>query len=220
MKSLRIALSATFIVAATALAFFNVPAAIIAICAVVLVVLHPRFDSVIEFSFGPLTAKLERNLKESENLLASLKELAVLQTEMSVAVAARTGRFAQQDDWLFQRVRALESKLKAMGVSEAQLNEVRSDFIRYTLIDLGYRVLGNAQPFHFSEALQMEWKALRHGEDLKNPDALENFLKKCNLLDDDRRGLISDMRWIVEHGDVRDVEQHLRAKAEPKPLGQ
>lgn len=65
----RLVLGLLFIAASTTLALFSVPAAVVAICSVILVVLHPRLASVIEFSFGPLKATLERNISQSEHLI-------------------------------------------------------------------------------------------------------------------------------------------------------
>ena len=91
---MRLFLSLTFVAAVTTLAAFNLPAAIAAIAASILAVAYPKIDSIIEISFGPLKAKLERNVTASELLLKRLSEFAVVQgrTAASAPIPSRLPR--------------------------------------------------------------------------------------------------------------------------------
>jgi hypothetical protein len=212
----RVIVSLLFVAAATSLAFFSVPAAIIAICSVILVVLHPRLASVIEFSFGPLKATLERNISQSELLIAELKDMAVAQARVAAAAAAHTGRFAQANDWIFVATKDLESRLVKMGVPDEEIVAVRKDLVRFTLVDLGARAIGaNSNMSWPSDPMAAAERRQILDDDRTDADAIEAYLTKYELLTPARAQLIEDIRWIKANQDVRDRAQYLRAWAEP-----
>ena len=70
-KAGKICAQATFILAVVALSWFRLSASVMAICAVVLVVMAGKLESLVEFSFGPLKAKMERNLFFSKHSSSS-----------------------------------------------------------------------------------------------------------------------------------------------------
>lgn len=212
----RYALGVGFVAGVTTLGWFNVAAATIAICAVILVVLYPKADALIEVSFGPLRAKLQRDLTEAEKLVEKLRTYAALQAKTVIAASCRTGRFFDpKDDWQLANLRSVEERLRDLGVSESELVEVRSDLLRMTIRDLGNAALGgNITPMKLGNEAMAEWSALRKEGRNGSPDEVEGFLKKWGLLTPERQSRIDDMRWIIEHQDVRDREQFLRAHQE------
>lgn len=65
----RWVLKVGFVAAVTALAFFSIPVAVVALVATILVALNEKASGIVELSFGPLKTKLERDLSEAEKLL-------------------------------------------------------------------------------------------------------------------------------------------------------
>ena len=199
-----------FVGAITVLAWFNISASIMAICAVVLVALYGKLESLVEFSFGPLKAKIERNISESEKLLNNLKDLASVQARAANAASVYTGRFSSGDDWIFQSVKRVESGLRAIGASDENIVEARSDFVRLTVGDAAIAATGGVYVPALGPDAEKEWRSLR-SESRSDPDAVEAYLRKWEMLTPERLQRIGDMRWMLEHQDVQDSEQYMRA---------
>lgn len=207
-----------FLIGLTVVAWFSVIAATFAVLGALLIAFVSRADQISEFSFGPLKAKLERTLSESERLVASLRKLAVIQAKLAVATSARTGRWSQNDAWFYHGVRELEGALKEIGASNDELTAVRADFVNFTLIDLGHAVLGGSTaPLFLGQEAVEEWKRLRR-QSVADPDAIAEWLSQHNLLTDSRVQMLNDMRWIRDNGDVQSEEQFMRCQAEPLQL--
>jgi hypothetical protein len=204
---------ACFIVAVTALTWFSVSMAIVAICACILVALQARASTLIEVSFGPLRAKLERELSEAEKLVGKLREFATLQAKALVTSTIRVGRWADATpEWQFDSLRQTEDALRDLGVPEEALSHVRSDFVKFTVSDAGNSALGtNSLPSNLPPEGQSEWQAIRRKGLDKTPDEIESFLTKWEALTSERKTLLDDMRWMLEHRDIRDRAQFLRA---------
>lgn len=208
---LKRSMQLAFVVIVTALAWFNLAASVMAVCAVVLVTLAGKLESLVEFSFGPLKAKIERNLSESERLLQQLKLFAAIQARAANAASVNTGRFSAGNDWIFQSVKRVEAGLRSLGVSEDEIVSARTDFVRLTIGDAGLAATGGSYvPSKLGDDAVKDWHSLRD-ESRGDPDAIEHFLSKWGALTPDRAARIEDMRWMIEHQDVRDSEQYMRA---------
>lgn len=189
-----------------------VTAAVIFIAAMILVALHDRAATLIEVSFGPLRAKLERDLTEAEMLSAKLRQIASLQVKAVLAAAVRTGRWADGSDWQFQTLRELKNSLRGVGVDDQELQQGRADFIRFTISDLGSSAMGAGRvPMHLGEEAIAEWHQIMAKGHEKAPEEIESYLQKHGELSADRQLRINDMRWLIKHGDIRDRDQYLRA---------
>lgn len=215
------ALRVAFVLAITALSWFSLPAAVIALAATILVSLQDRAATLIEVSFGPLRAKLERDVSEAEKLVAKLKQFAGLQAKTIMQATIRSGRFMDQSGWQLRTLKDLEAALRDLGLGEEELREARSDFVRYTGSDLGSAALGAPNvPMHLGAEAIADWKSISHKGLEKTPDEIEAFLKKWESLTPERQQLIDDMRWVLEHQDVRDAEQYARAHERVKWPGE
>ena len=213
MKAIRIILMIGFVVAATMLSWFSVSAALVAVSTTMLCVLYGKLDLIIEVSFGPLKAKLERNISESDRLLQALKKFASVQAKATASAAAHTGRFATGNDWIFLATKELEAALREIGATEDDLSHVRSDLVRLTLRDLGAAATGGSMiPSKLGKIAVEEWRQLRGDGEANDPDAIEAWLIKWDALTDDRQLLLEDMRWIIANRNVRDRDQYLRAQ--------
>ncbi len=213
----RIAKISAFVIGTTALAYFNLPVAIFALCATILALLYEKADSLIEVSFGPLKAKLERNVSEAEKLISGLRSLALAQSRAIVAAASHTGRFATKDAWIFYALKDIERGLNAIGASDKELSEMRSSLVELTLRDLGATATnGSIVPTLLNDTAVNEWKEFRSTKQLSNPDFVETWLAKHNVLGADQRAIIEAMRWISEHKDIRDEAQYMLTKEEFK----
>lgn len=213
-------LNVAFVICITALAWLNLPASIMAVSAVVLVVVGGKLESLVEISFGPLKAKIERNLSESEKLLAGLKNFAAIQARAANSASVWTGRFASGDDWIFQSVKRVEQGLKELGLSDEQLLEARRDFVNLTIGDAAIAATGGGYVPGLGGDSEAEWRDLRE-KHRRDPDAVEALLTKWGRLEPERLQRIEDMRWMIANQDVRDADQYMRAhKSVPWSEGQ
>jgi hypothetical protein len=210
-------ISGLFILTATLLSWFNPASAIILICACLLVALFPKFESIVELSFGPLKAKLERTVSESEKLLSGLRSLALAQSKALVSASAHTGRFATKDSWIFHASKDIEAGLRAIGMTEDELRIARSDLVRLAIRDIGAAATnGSYVPTELGDSAVTEWQAFRKNESLSDPDFLQAWLERHEVYGEDQKKLIEAMRWIIEHQDLKDEEQFLLPKSEYK----
>ena len=203
----------TFVVAVTILAWFNISASVAAIVASIMVALHGKAETLIEISFGPLKAKLQREVTQAETLVKQLREFAALQAKAVMAAGVRTGRWASDSDWLFHAYKEMESALRMMHVSEDTLTGVRKEFVTYTVNDAGAAALAGGQiPSKDGTMLEKEWREAMGKFPDRSPDRIEAFLTNHGFMNSARAELIADMRWMAEHGDVRDADQYRRSQ--------
>lgn len=212
----RLLLQSCFVVGVTALAWFHLAASVMAVCAVVLVALAGKFESLVEVSFGPLKAKLERNISESEHLLQNLKALAVVQARATNAASVNTGRWASADDWIYQSVMRVENGLRELGISDNEIADAKSDFVELTIRDAASAALGGAYvPSRLGQEAIKEWHQVKR-DFRSNPDEIETYLTKWGELTPDRKIRIDDMRWMITHRSVQDSAQYMRAHSPVK----
>ncbi|WP_257543654.1 hypothetical protein [Sphingopyxis sp. DBS4] len=200
-----------FVLGVTALAWFHLAASVMAVCAVVLVALSGKFESLIEVSFGPLKAKLERNISESEHLLQSLKALAVTQARATNAASVNTGRWASGDDWVYQSVMRVENGLRELGITDDEIADAKIDFVSLTIRDAASAAMGGGYvPSRLGQEAITEWQQVMR-DCRSDPDAIEAYLSKWGELSPDRKIRIDDMRWMMTHRSVQDSAQYMRA---------
>lgn len=210
---MKLVFKSAFVLGVTVLSWFSVQAAVIAIVAIILVALHERAGMLIEVSFGPLRAKLEREVTEAEKLIGKLREFAALQAKAVLTASIRTGRFSDSSDWAYQSLTEMEAKLRELGVGEDALREARSEFIRFTISDLGNSAMGVGRvPMHLGQEAINDWQEISRKGLQKTPGEIEDFLRKWGELTQERQLRIEEMRWVMEHQDIRDREQYLLAQ--------
>jgi hypothetical protein len=201
-----------YIVALTVVSFFSLTAAAIAICASILVVLHDKAGSLIELSFGPLKAKLERNVSEAEKLVMQLREFAVLQARSLVSASVKGGRMGGSAGWAYDSAKSAEAALRDLGVPPDKAKAIQVDLVRYAVLDLGRTILGYELPLHLNLEGSTEFHSLQQRGFDTSPNELEAFLNKWNMMTPAREQRLADMRWIIEHDDIRDRDQMLRSQ--------
>jgi hypothetical protein len=200
-----------FVVTVTALAWFNVAAAVIAICAIVLVAMGGRLESLVEFSFGPLKAKLEKNLTESEILIQKLREFSIIQAAEAVATRAHMNRWASEGDTDLRSITRIVDGLRATGCSDSDLQQVKWPFVEMTIKDVGMAAIGLGRiPVHLGTEATNEWQEV--ARERGNPDRIEGYLRKWDVLTPERFQRITDMRWMIENRDILDTDMYLRSK--------
>ena len=102
-----------------------------------------------------------------------------------------------------------------MGVSDEALHEARADLVRFIAFDLGHAAMGKVMvPTELGPQAVKEWQALMHKGLELTPDEVDGFLRKWDRLTPERQLRLDDMRWVLEHGDIRDREQFLRSQDE------
>ncbi|MGB7654940.1 MAG: hypothetical protein WBL74_05620 [Novosphingobium sp.] len=219
---LKILLKVAFVVAASVLAWFSVPVAIVAICAIVLAALSDHTSFLIELSFGPLKAKLERDVTQAEKLLEQLKSFATLQAKASISTSSRTGRWADYEPWNYYLAVEIENSLRSMGVAEDEISDALQDFVSFTIRDFKWAILGGSYgPVDLGPDAMKGYNEGNRTDEFLDPDKLEAWLKEWDQLTPDRIERLADMRWIVSNRKVRDLEQYSRCrKAVPWKEGQ
>lgn len=202
-----------FIAAVTGLAWFSLTAAVVAICATILVAIQARASTLIEVSFGPLRAKLEREITEAERLVEKLRDFAALQAKGIISASTRLGRWTDEsDDWTFQSLRETEAALRELGVSEERIREARFDFVRFAASDLGSSAMGTGiVPVKLGQDAVREWQTVMGKGLRKTPDEIEAYLTKWGSLTPERQQRIDEMRWVLTNQDIRDRDQFLLA---------
>lgn len=177
----RFLLSLLFVGAATGLALISVPAATVGVCAVILAVLYPKLESVIEFSFGPLKAKLERSISESEQLLQDVRSLAVTTARVAASTAARSGRKSPPTDWAFRATKELEGHLLKLGASDHDLFACRQDIVRFGIRDLGVHATW-VSTYTTNTVFHAEREMMISEGEVADPGAVESFLRRYEAL--------------------------------------
>ena len=210
---MKTALKVGFVLAVSGLAWFNVTVAITAICATVLTALHGKAGEIIEFSFGPLKAKLKQEISEAERLVEHLRAASISQAKVIIASGLRTGRFSEQTDWQYQSLRAIESSLRQMGIVDDDLRNLRKEFVAYTIAEAGGMALGHGHiPSKNGQFLEAEWREALGKYPERDPAKIEAFLTKHDLMNAERQQRLDDMRWMAQHGDVQDAAMYLRSQ--------
>lgn len=210
---MKMFLKILFVAAVTVLAWFSWPTALVAISATLLAALYDKASALIEISFGPLTAKLEREVSAAERLVDQLRDFAAIQAKSVIAAGIRTGRWAGSDGWIYSHFRNLERSLREMGVSEESIGEARSELVKYAVWDAALCALGGSQVAKKDgRLLDKEWHAAVGTFPDADPDRIEAFLIKHDLMNEERQARVDDMRWMTEHNDIRDEDQFMRTQ--------
>jgi hypothetical protein len=202
-----------FIIIATSLSFYNLASSAIFICSAILVALAGKVGSLVEFSFGPLKAKLEKNVSESIEILESIKKISLVQAKAILDSAARSGRSSSSDASTFHTLKALDDQLEKLRISKEERTDARAEVVRSAIIDAAHVALGaEYAPSHLPPEARAEWNVLRDYSSI-DPDKIESFLQKWGCLDDKRAELIEDIRAMQLTRDIVDEAQFLRTKS-------
>ena len=97
---------------------------------IVLASLNLPADRLEEFGIGPLKARLERRIKEADELTDRLKEVMRLMLSVAVSAGMRTGRFAHQTQLYHQELYTnVEKIFERTGLDPSAKAEVLRDFL-------------------------------------------------------------------------------------------
>jgi hypothetical protein len=127
------------VVAPIAFASFGLSAAaVFAFLGAVLLLVLPKIDTVVEIAFGPLRAKLERKVEETEATLRELRSLALVLADPVMSSAVRLGRWntalsREERLRLYERTKAALRRLRA---SDLEIADASREHHRFVLFDL------------------------------------------------------------------------------------
>lgn len=213
MKIFAFIVRLAFIFIVTALAWYSASLSIAFVAACILVAIQSKAGALIEISFGPLKAKLERDVSEAEKLVNSLKKLSLVQAKVALTATIRNGRFASHDDWDFRVLREVETSLRETGATDDDLKAAREEFLKFLVIDLVNCATGGSYiPSAHGPEVVAEYQAHNKTGAFRDPEFLAEWLEYRGLLTAERQMIIDDVRWILNHRDVRDREQYMRSK--------
>ena len=196
-------------IASSLAAFGDVSAAVVFMCAGILAALYPRMGALVEISLGPLTAKLERNVQESERLLGQLRSTAIRQARFSLETAVRTRGSPSRDDFLYNALKETERSLRALPAEKGEIEEATEPAISAILADFAGSITGGDAryvevPGEARRAREEIWRNRKAGGD---PDAIESWVKRWLHFSPKHHQSLEEMRWIRDNRTVRDVEQ-------------
>jgi hypothetical protein len=201
-----------FVLIATTLAYYSLPAASAFVAATVLVVAYGRGRELVEFALGPLRIKLQQKLSEADILIDRLRRVLLLQSKAAVSVSSRMNRWGSPENWPYDLHSDLVGELKKLDFSDEEVAECGADLVRYVRLDLLFAILGNHVPFALGQDAAKEWSRLFESSFDWKPDEVERFLETHQLLTAERRQLLEDARWIDRHGTIKDRDQFMRSK--------
>ncbi|VDR30120.1 Uncharacterised protein [Raoultella terrigena] len=91
-----------------------------------------------EIKVPGLEAKLRNTINDAEIILESLRKISLPISEVSISLAARTGRWdtATSNEELHKLVKSISLELESIGVSEKDILQVKQDWFYYTTWDM------------------------------------------------------------------------------------
>jgi len=107
-------------------------------------------------------------------------------------------------------VKRVEAGLRELEISEVEIVEARSEFVRLTIRDAAIAATGGVYAPGLGGDSESEWCELRNAKVI-DPDAISAFLLRWNQLTPERIQRIEDIRWMMANNDVRDSEQYMKA---------
>lgn len=171
---------------------------------------------------------VEAVLRDAQVAVQESRDLTLTVSKMLLSLVKRTGRFGgfqPAEEREFQE--AVERILARMEATEAERKEAFKGWDLFTKVDFVFGILGgHTIPKFKADAMagQREWKALRErtGDQLDppGPEELEDFLRRYDFLDTERKELVEDYRHFLKHGrHRRPAEWERRMEWHSKTLG-
>ncbi|WP_416411585.1 hypothetical protein [Pantoea sp. App145] len=122
--------------------FGNVAGGGIVIATGLLLILLSQFE-IESFKMPGLEAKLRKTIVEAEVALETLRNIAVPISEISISLAARTGRMgtASSHEELYELAMRIKSELTQIKVDNENINIVLHEWFFYTSFDMGRMII-------------------------------------------------------------------------------
>lgn len=159
---------------------------------------------------------VEAVLRDAQVAVHESRELTLTASKMLLSLVKRTGRlggFQPTEEREFQE--SVERILSRVDATDTERKEAFKGWDLFTKVDFVFGILGGHTVPTFkasadAAAGQQEWKALRRrtGDQLDppGPDELEDFLRRYDFLDEERKELIDDYRYYLRHGKHRRLD--------------
>jgi len=212
-----------FVVITTVLAWLGGATVVGAmLCAAVLVVLYGRVDDVVEFSLGPLKARLEKNVAESERLLNGLRSMALAQIRRRLDEAASVADrdfYLGNDDLYIIQDQALDD-LRNLGIVGNDANNIIRPYVLTIAKQLGNRALGvpSSVTFLLGETAESERQEIMlQNNSNPNPETIHKWLEKYGVCSERVHQLVADMAELIEAGRIQTSDQ-VRRSMDERPI--
>jgi len=153
-------------------------------------------------AFGFQAERLEQRADEVEGIYQQVQNVAQVLTKATLATIQSSGRRggfpANEGRELFED---LQGMLSGLNITEKEKAEIERLWHHYVHFDYTHVVLGgNTTPEGGTDAEIHEWKELRRRFDNPaSPDELEDFLTRGNFMTNERRELLEDFRYYMQH---------------------
>lgn len=179
-----------------------------------------RMENVLEFSIGPLSAKMRERLREADEIIGRLKSLAMLSAKGLLNSSISTGRWSDPDrTWMLNIRNQVRDELLALGFSEAEVADAESYWRGLVAVDfVGIIAGGSTAPVSSEGEVMSERQRLRNCRPPADPEALREFLAKNGWLDNEKEKWITAYSKFLKSGEI-DQDANPFLKEEVRPLG-
>lgn len=161
------------------------------------------FSSLQEFEwfegFG-VKAKLDKKIKEADDAINKLKEIAIPFAELLLTQTARAGRMETiiKRRERYRLGKNIEESLVGLGVSGREIEKIKSDWHRFNLFDLCLPIWENLK-----ENLERKIKEKRVQESTISIESAKKFNEEVRLLESYKE----DLKKIAYQNDLRTTYQ-------------
>jgi hypothetical protein len=186
----------------------------------VFITITSRFNELVEFSLGPLKAKMKEKIAQTEATLEQLRKVGV-STSGAILTSIMAENFS--GGTTFRRRKELHDKIIKMlggiGANEKEIQEAESDWIKGISViyyrEITWRVKLQKNINTINSAAPEENKAAGNELDLlldfKNwlvpsPDKITEILSKNSIDIEKVNILLKDYEWFLNKNEIRNVD--------------
>lgn len=197
----------------------NSSVAWIALVSGAFVTMMSKFDSLAEFSLGPLRARMREVVDQATATIAQLQNLAVSITSAFLEhLIASSFMGVMSNDRRFKMRNELITELKLLGANDKQLQRAEAKWndgvglIYHRIISTQITDENKQNPTHNHNELVAELQKLPDFENLRSstPESYEQFARSHGLLKPSVQSWVDDYRHFQKTGEIRRREEFMK----------
>ncbi|KUQ82692.1 MULTISPECIES: hypothetical protein [Enterobacter cloacae complex] len=159
-----------------------------------------------------LEAKLRNTINDAETVLESLRNIALPISEISISLAARTGRWDSSTprNELYSLVNSVSFELKKIGVDESNIDKIKKDWYYYTAFDMCNALAKNALEKLNSHRSILnnnynKWVGGKPVSDIEKQSELLDPVKKADLEIKKIRSIFEEKDFSKSHHSIQEI---------------
>lgn len=170
-----------------------------------LLFLTANLDKLARFrvSTEGLEAETREVVREAKDTLSELRDLASLVAANTLSLIQQSGRLGgYSDEEKDLRRIEIEDLLRKLGINQSKMDSILDEWHRFVEHDYRHYALGKGLlEKDIPLPAQAEWERLRGGgiTRIAQPDEIERFYLDAGILTDERREVITDYRYYIQH---------------------